>query len=273
MKVALLPILFATALPTLASAQLPDSLGEATNPANGHVYHILEESTWTDAQAAAVAMGGNLVTIDDQAENDWVYQTFGNWGNQSRDLWIGLHDINTEGVHEWASGATVSFTNWAIGQPDNYTGNDPINGEDHVHMYGFNSPYYPGEWNDMHDAAPGTAGWNFGLYGIVELEGASYSIDQLVAGQVSTLSFRNFTPSANILLGVSVNGPGPTQTIFGDVAMTPPIITLPLIPADANGNATQRVRIKPYLQGVTVYSQAVDLSSFELSNAIAQTVL
>ncbi len=44
---------------------------------NGHRYELLESQTWDNAEAAAVALGGHLVTIDDQAEQDWIQQTLG----------------------------------------------------------------------------------------------------------------------------------------------------------------------------------------------------
>ncbi len=44
---------------------------------NGHRYELLESQTWDNAEAAAVARGGHLVTIDDQAEQDWIQQTLG----------------------------------------------------------------------------------------------------------------------------------------------------------------------------------------------------
>lgn len=273
MRVALLPILTATLLATPGLAQIPGSMGEVVNPSNGHTYHILEESTWTDAQTAAIGLGGNLVTIDDQAENDWVFQTFGNWAGQPRDLWLGLNDIANEGTFEWVSGGPIPYTNWASGQPDNYIWNDPVNGEDHVHMYGFGSQYGPGLWNDMHDADPGTAGWTFGLYGVVEVEGPIYTITNLMAGAAANLRVENATPNGDVLIGVSLAGPGPTQTIYGAVQMSLPITQLPPVRSDAAGVAQLDVRIKPFMQGLTVYTQAIDLSAGQLSNALVETVL
>ena len=47
-----------------------DIIDSATNPANGNLYHLLEPSTWTAAQAEAVELGGDLVTINDQDEHE-----------------------------------------------------------------------------------------------------------------------------------------------------------------------------------------------------------
>jgi len=48
-------------------------------PENGHTYHLLELATWSDSEAEAVALGGHLATINDQAEQDWIWNTFGNY--------------------------------------------------------------------------------------------------------------------------------------------------------------------------------------------------
>ena len=46
------------------------------NPANGHQYLLLDHATWTASEGMAITQGGHLVTINNGAENDWVYNTF-----------------------------------------------------------------------------------------------------------------------------------------------------------------------------------------------------
>lgn len=50
--------------------------GPVTNDATGHYYYLLAQNSWTASQAEALRLGGDLVTIDDQAEQDWVFTTF-----------------------------------------------------------------------------------------------------------------------------------------------------------------------------------------------------
>src|SRR5438874_186435 len=69
-------------------------LGPIVNPANGHTYYRLTQSNWADAESEAVSLGGHLATINDQAENDWVYATF---HTEPSGLWIGLNDAAAEG--------------------------------------------------------------------------------------------------------------------------------------------------------------------------------
>jgi uncharacterized repeat protein (TIGR03803 family) len=119
--------------------------GAVTNPANDHLYYLLDESFWVEAEAAAVALGGHLATIRSQAEQDWVYSTFGTYGGVARNLWIGLYDadpvhysaimIRGERMPEfvWISGEPVSYANWHPIEPNN-GGEESNLGEFHVHM-------------------------------------------------------------------------------------------------------------------------------------------
>src|SRR5436853_7230475 len=98
-------------------------LDAAINPANNHTYYLLSNSTWTAAESQAVLLGGHLVTVNDQAENDWVWNR---WGT-NRSLWIGLHDpVFNDGTGAqhgsnfvWASGEVTAFKNWNSGEPNN----------------------------------------------------------------------------------------------------------------------------------------------------------
>src|SRR5437867_3069965 len=64
-------------------------LGPIVNPANGHMYYRLTQSTWTAAESEAVGLGGHLATINDANENEWVASTFGSPTEAWR-IWIGL---------------------------------------------------------------------------------------------------------------------------------------------------------------------------------------
>lgn len=87
-------------------------LGEIDN----HRYYASTGCTysWDDANAAAAAAGGYLVTIDDASENSFIANAI----SQSY-AWIGINDVANEGTFEWADGSAVGYTNWKNGQPDN----------------------------------------------------------------------------------------------------------------------------------------------------------
>ncbi|MBI5739467.1 MAG: hypothetical protein HZA16_02000 [Nitrospirae bacterium] len=118
--------------------------GPFLNPSNGHTYYAVANNTWTDAEAQAQLFGGHLVTINDDAENSWVWETFAS--QVGGRLWIGLTDAAQEGTFVWASGETASYFNWwCRSQTDcepsnsggaehyvelnNYVWNDNINGQ------------------------------------------------------------------------------------------------------------------------------------------------
>lgn len=88
----------------------------AVNPANGHKYVLVDAESWTGAEAQAVVLGGHLATINDNAENSWVYQfALDNKADCYR-LWIGIH------INQWASGPAPGYGwQWVSGEPVLYT--------------------------------------------------------------------------------------------------------------------------------------------------------
>lgn len=136
--------------------------GPITNPANGSRYYLLEESGWTAAQTEAVTLGGNLATINDSAEQQWVYSTFATLGNVNRNLWIGLYDPDpaTNAAQraqrrlefEWVSGELSSYRNWSPVEPNNPQTNDPENPELFGHIWN-PADSNAGEWNNFRDLA------------------------------------------------------------------------------------------------------------------------
>jgi hypothetical protein len=120
--------------------------GPVTNLANGHIYYLLSQNTWSNAEAQAVSLGGHLATIRNEAENAWIFRTFSTYGGRARILWIGLSDRDKKFHFTWSSGESVSYTAWEEGEPNNAGG-----GEDFVAMYYFNYQNERGKWNDFGD--------------------------------------------------------------------------------------------------------------------------
>ena len=86
---------------------------------------------WTTARAKCQAVGLELVRIDDEAENEFIEDQI------LTDRWIGGSDITQEGAWTWDIGAEQFwagdedsasvgglYTNWKLGQPNNYFGQD-----------------------------------------------------------------------------------------------------------------------------------------------------
>ena len=128
--------------------------GPILNTANGHFYYLLQPSTWTDAQATAQKLGGNLVTINDAAEQTWVYTNFATNGGIGRNIWIGYYDPAQDTLagaphaanFVWINGSTSSYTNWNTGEPNNFN---------HAQFWGYMMAPHWGT-NGMWDDSDGT---------------------------------------------------------------------------------------------------------------------
>ena len=77
------------------------------NPANGHAYKRIYCQDIADALEQAAAENAYLVSINNQAENEWLQGIF-----ERERFWIGLNDATDEGQWVWHSGEPVTYTNW-----------------------------------------------------------------------------------------------------------------------------------------------------------------
>jgi|GEM_PF-5141344 len=167
--------------------------------------------SWTESQAAAQAIGGNLITIHSAAENQFVasmfFQNFTTIGGPNLAsgpdaiaLWFGLYDP-TGAAHDdgpggpgsqhaanfaWVNGENSTYRNWNIGEPnDSSFPNFP--GEYYGILWGPNdgppiaSGAAVGAWNDLPNNFPAPQ-FNTGFYGVAEVsvpEPASISLMSL----------------------------------------------------------------------------------------------
>ncbi|AIQ97602.1 nuclease (SNase-like) protein [Prochlorococcus sp. MIT 0801] len=108
---------------------------------NNSCYVLVDGPKWSDAQANAVAIGGNLVTINDEAEDRWIAETYLEIGqNIPQDSWgvrnihIGLtrsgdtgEKLQNAAGHSdgWVSGESSSYRPgfWGIGEGMDWDGN------------------------------------------------------------------------------------------------------------------------------------------------------
>jgi len=133
------------------------------NPENGNAYALSQNPLWETSQAIAAAFSGNLASIGDQDENDWVFENFSDFAGVDRSLWIGLTREAGADSFRWISGDPFTFEAWNSGEPNG----DPA-AEQFAHLIkpGLGAP--AGTWNDspspndFEDANPVT--------GLIELE-------------------------------------------------------------------------------------------------------
>lgn len=88
----------------------------------GRSYFLQQNgATWGAANAAAVAAGGHLTVIRDEAMNTWLRDAVTAAGTTGA-FWIGLNDAGSEGSWRWTNNNAVAYTNWDIGEPNSTGG-------------------------------------------------------------------------------------------------------------------------------------------------------
>ena len=113
----------------------------------GHSYmHVQKPVCWHDAKELCEALGGHLLTISSQAEQNFIAEAFGGGPKQPPFIWLGATDERRERRWEWVTGEKWRFTSWHRGEPNN-----TWNNEDWAIMAGYDGRI---EWNDVRDTAP-----------------------------------------------------------------------------------------------------------------------
>ncbi len=149
-------MLLTASLPVNAFAEtvseLPNTEGYATF--NGHTYFVPDQSmTWENAKAYCEALGGHLISITSEEEQNFIYEYLLGKDLDGHDFWIGLSSSNGFSWDSWITGEAVSYSNWGYGEPDN------LNFSQHfgvlclydVSGYGWSVKH--GQWDDIQNAS------------------------------------------------------------------------------------------------------------------------
>lgn len=84
---------------------------------DGHLYAIVTvTAAWDDARAFCLAIGGDLVALDDRGEANFVAELA-----EQHDVarfWIGANDEAEEGTWVWADGSPCLYTAWHPHEPN-----------------------------------------------------------------------------------------------------------------------------------------------------------
>jgi uncharacterized repeat protein (TIGR01451 family) len=192
----------------------------AINPSNGHTYVLLEQSSWSDAENHAVDLGGHLATIDDAAENEWVYDTFGRLSVMSASgdptwigIWIGLWDpvgLNELDDYVWVDGSDAVYRNWDT------TYSEPSSAsEQWVGMFTEADPRgRDAAWNDFNDDE-----WDLGLpmRGLVEISIAAADLGVEIDDDPDPVTARS---TLSYQVDVTNYGPDPADNVTLTVVLT-----------------------------------------------------
>lgn len=112
---------------------------------NGHRYRLSDTGmTWIEAKTYCENLGGHLASITSQEEQNMIAELVLSGGKNS--YWLG-GEKDSSGAWLWIDGSAWEYTNWARGQPDNYT-----RYEDKLMIYRVSNPRNPsspGTWNDL----------------------------------------------------------------------------------------------------------------------------
>src|SRR5207245_9202437 len=79
---------------------------------NGHTYYLISENTYAGAASQSLSLGGYLATINDQGEQDFLWNSWKNTLGAGEGMWIGL-ERNHDGIFVWMNGEPGNFTSWA----------------------------------------------------------------------------------------------------------------------------------------------------------------
>ncbi len=116
----------------------------------GHYYALFNDSMlWTQAKKTCERMGGHLVTVTSQAEQDLIKKLADEQGKKYY-FWLGGTDAQQEGTWKWVTGERWDYEYWEDGQPNDAKGHDPIHGQDYLlaeHVP--NTDLYDMTWDDQ----------------------------------------------------------------------------------------------------------------------------
>lgn len=95
-----------------------------------------KDGTYIEANAVCTKAGGQVASPRNTEENEAMLNIVKQFGKPA---FLGINDIETEGVFKYVTGEKTTYSNWAKNEPNNHEGN-----EDCIEISALRS----GQWND-----------------------------------------------------------------------------------------------------------------------------
>ncbi|XP_054601562.1 galactose-specific lectin nattectin-like [Nothobranchius furzeri] len=83
-----------------------------------------QEKTWADAEAFCNQEGGDLTSIQNTDQYNFIRDLIVKGAGFNQKSWVGGTNLDTGGEWVWADGTPFTFTNWGPGEPNNQGGNE-----------------------------------------------------------------------------------------------------------------------------------------------------
>lgn len=108
----------------------------------GSFFKVIQERvSWHEARRMCEQLGGRLAIVRDAETNRFLTALVAQTGRHG--AWLGCSDERQEGVWVWLDGSSLSYSNWAPGQPTNRSSMGEVE-----HYLGLNAKD-GGRWNDL----------------------------------------------------------------------------------------------------------------------------
>ena len=121
----------------------------------GHYYYLFDngKDNWSEAQNYCKSIGGDLVVVNDEYENAFLYEYMQSLGYDY--AFIGYSDEESEGRWYWVSGKSSSYTDWGVNDDGETEPNSDSRWENFAQL---DVDMIAGTWNDS------TFGYNTRAY-------------------------------------------------------------------------------------------------------------
>lgn len=257
--------------------------------------------TWYEAAVQAERLGGQLLTVDSQAQSDWLKAEFltpfpmdyaGGGAREWLTGWVGLNDLATEGAYEWWDGTPLStFSDWVP-----ISGNPGGNPDYDVAVYYERLPSLSAAWLEWPADGPKVRAffelpfdpimdmdgdglldadedWNHnGIFepaaGETNPQGVIPDSSVLAprvafASQALSLTIHGARPGAYWIPMGSISGSARTEVLPGTyVSLTPPLYQAGIRMVRGEGSAAARFReLPPTLLGVRIWLDGITIDT------------